>query len=215
MVGKKSSLKAVAARLRSIGALSIQTTRLVQGKTSRWAIAWSFQVFVPVGQNVVVGRKEDRTVDQRKGASAPMVDKTFGVLEVSVPEAERRIAECMNSLLKENEEKRGEWKTNIITKYPGGGGSSIVAQVAAGAYNASVRVMVAVQTHGEGRGQGSTIQISGNVSDHPSFERFCSRLEKDVRRTGRQWRRKLKSMQQEEGRVETNTLSDSHDVWTI
>eukprot|EP00803_Ostreobium_quekettii_P002088 evm.model.scf_565.7 EVM.evm.TU.scf_565.7 scf_565:35419-42558(+) len=42
MVGKKSTLKAVRHRLLSAGVKAVRTTEFFQGKTSRWAIAWSF-----------------------------------------------------------------------------------------------------------------------------------------------------------------------------
>ena len=42
MVGKKSTMKMARQLLYSVGAVVIRTTELVQGKTLRWAIAWSF-----------------------------------------------------------------------------------------------------------------------------------------------------------------------------
>ncbi|EFJ19446.1 hypothetical protein SELMODRAFT_110877 [Selaginella moellendorffii] len=42
MVGKKSSLKALKAEIRGCGATMVKTTEFVQGKTSRWGLAWSF-----------------------------------------------------------------------------------------------------------------------------------------------------------------------------
>ena len=50
MFGKKSSWKQVHAKLKTVKSVqSIQTTRLVQGHTSRWAIAWSFVAGVGSG----------------------------------------------------------------------------------------------------------------------------------------------------------------------
>ncbi len=42
MLGKKSSLKPLVHYLRNLNIFSIFTTELKQGKTSRWAIAWTF-----------------------------------------------------------------------------------------------------------------------------------------------------------------------------
>ncbi|KAJ9523354.1 hypothetical protein QJQ45_005399 [Haematococcus lacustris] len=44
MVGKKSTLKALRRELHARHVTAIRTTELAQGKTSRWAIAWSFAV---------------------------------------------------------------------------------------------------------------------------------------------------------------------------
>ncbi|GMH32472.1 hypothetical protein BSKO_00306 [Bryopsis sp. KO-2023] len=42
LLGKKTTLKEVRNKLYSVGAKAIRTTELFQGKTSRWAVAWSF-----------------------------------------------------------------------------------------------------------------------------------------------------------------------------
>ncbi|KAG2448442.1 hypothetical protein HYH02_006334 [Chlamydomonas schloesseri] len=44
MVGKKDTLKAVKKELHSRHITQLRTTELAQGKTSRWAVAWSWQV---------------------------------------------------------------------------------------------------------------------------------------------------------------------------
>lgn len=44
MLGKKATLKALRAELQRLGVTALRTTELAQGKTSRWAIAWSFAV---------------------------------------------------------------------------------------------------------------------------------------------------------------------------
>ncbi|KAG1674416.1 hypothetical protein FOA52_012943 [Chlamydomonas sp. UWO 241] len=44
MVGKKATLKALRKELHARHVTAIRTTELAQGKTSRWAIAWSFDV---------------------------------------------------------------------------------------------------------------------------------------------------------------------------
>eukprot|EP01018_Ginkgo_biloba_P018753 Gb_28580 [translate_table: standard] len=42
MVGRKISLKVLITNLRKVGVTMIQTTEFVQGRTSRWGLAWSF-----------------------------------------------------------------------------------------------------------------------------------------------------------------------------
>ncbi|GLI60539.1 hypothetical protein VaNZ11_002686 [Volvox africanus] len=44
MVGKKTTFKALRRELHSRKVTSLRTTELAQGKTSRWAVAWSWQV---------------------------------------------------------------------------------------------------------------------------------------------------------------------------
>lgn len=42
MVGRKTNLKPLVARARAAGATMVKTTEFVQGRTSRWGLAWSF-----------------------------------------------------------------------------------------------------------------------------------------------------------------------------
>lgn len=42
MVGRKSNLKSLIAKLREAGVTIVKTTEFVQGQTCRWGIAWSF-----------------------------------------------------------------------------------------------------------------------------------------------------------------------------
>lgn len=42
MVGRKTNLKTLIAKLREVGVTIVKTTEFVQGKTCRWGIAWSF-----------------------------------------------------------------------------------------------------------------------------------------------------------------------------
>ncbi|KAG6548846.1 hypothetical protein Mapa_009608 [Marchantia paleacea] len=54
MVGRKVNLNAITSHLRAVGVTMLRTTEFVQGRTSRWGIAWSFS---PVQQNVVFPRR--------------------------------------------------------------------------------------------------------------------------------------------------------------
>ena len=42
MVGKKATLRAVRAALAELRCPTVRTTELCQGRTSRWAVAWSW-----------------------------------------------------------------------------------------------------------------------------------------------------------------------------
>lgn len=50
MVGRKSNLKILTAKLREVGVTVVKTTEFVQGHTSRWGLAWSF---VPPSRKIV------------------------------------------------------------------------------------------------------------------------------------------------------------------
>lgn len=51
MVGKKSNLKILMSKLRSVGVTIVKTTEFVQGQTCRWGIAWSF---VPPARKMIL-----------------------------------------------------------------------------------------------------------------------------------------------------------------
>jgi 23S rRNA (adenine1618-N6)-methyltransferase len=42
MVGRKVNLKVLTTNLRKVGVTIVQTTEFIQGRTSRWGLAWSF-----------------------------------------------------------------------------------------------------------------------------------------------------------------------------
>ncbi|XP_010531505.1 PREDICTED: methyltransferase-like protein 16 [Tarenaya hassleriana] len=51
MLGKKVNLKILMSKLREVGATIVKTTEFVQGRTSRWGLAWSF---MPPVRKIVV-----------------------------------------------------------------------------------------------------------------------------------------------------------------
>ena len=78
MLGKKASLKPISKRLHNVdGLTALRTTRLVQGKTSRWAIAWSFQVLNP---------------------TTNAVQRTLTIDNVNVSKADNRVAACLATM---------------------------------------------------------------------------------------------------------------------
>lgn len=42
MIGRKSSLKNLISKLWEVGVTVVKTTEFVQGRTTRWGLAWSF-----------------------------------------------------------------------------------------------------------------------------------------------------------------------------
>lgn len=42
MLGRKSNLNILVSKLWNVGATVVKTTEFVQGRTSRWGLAWSF-----------------------------------------------------------------------------------------------------------------------------------------------------------------------------
>lgn len=42
MIGRKSNLKQLISKLWEVGVTVVKTTEFVQGRTSRWGLAWSF-----------------------------------------------------------------------------------------------------------------------------------------------------------------------------
>lgn len=51
MLGKKVNLKILMSKLREVGATIVKTTEFMQGRTSRWGLAWSF---MPTVRKIVV-----------------------------------------------------------------------------------------------------------------------------------------------------------------
>lgn len=84
MCGKKSTLKAARYQLQQCGAEVIRTTELMQGKTSRWCIAWSFQVHREMGMGELpevleeAGLVHGGAAARAAGASASARDAATG-----------------------------------------------------------------------------------------------------------------------------------------
>ena len=179
MFGKKSSVKPVYDKLKAMKEItSIQTTRLVQGKTSRWAIAWSYVVGVPNNESAMAKEKNRKHLRQ-SFCLATDLDRN---------EAHRRILECLerNESLAvryggEEGEGKGEGKE--------AGGGRLVVTETNGAFE--VEVVVSDEKRDPKNGSKDSIHVAGCVDDALVFGRFMDKLKKDVNRTGRYWRRKM------------------------
>lgn len=56
MVGRKVNLNILVSELWNVGATVVKTTEFVQGRTSRWALAWSF---LPSSRKMIVSQKSE------------------------------------------------------------------------------------------------------------------------------------------------------------
>jgi 23S rRNA A1618 N6-methylase RlmF len=186
MLGKKSSVKPVYETLKKNKDIkSIETTRLVQGRTSRWAIAWSF---VAQSKNLVSSKKDTTSV----------VSKMFLIQGIQMTEAYKRISECINEMesvkvqyVKNKEggvDKNGGPNSDGVV-IDGDESDCILANEMSGAYQ--VKVLV-VDNGNCQKNNKFLVKIVGSVEDYLRFERFVQKLKKDIMRTGRSWRRKLK-----------------------
>lgn len=54
MVGRKLNLNILVSKLWNIGATVVKTTEFVQGRTSRWGLAWSF---LPASRKTMSSKK--------------------------------------------------------------------------------------------------------------------------------------------------------------
>ncbi|KAL4572881.1 hypothetical protein LXL04_019669 [Taraxacum kok-saghyz] len=59
MVGKKSNLKSLMAKLREVGVSVVKSTEFVQGQTCRWGVAWSF---VPPTKKIISSHVASKNV---------------------------------------------------------------------------------------------------------------------------------------------------------
>ncbi|KAG2493072.1 hypothetical protein HYH03_008735 [Edaphochlamys debaryana] len=75
MVGKKTTLKAIRKELHSRSVTALRTTELAQGRTSRWAVAWSWRV--PPNKATEPLRRHEAPPGQ-EGAAAPGAEEDAG-----------------------------------------------------------------------------------------------------------------------------------------
>lgn len=92
MVGKKETLKKVRGSLHRLGVTALRTTELAQGRTSRWAVAWSFDVN-PNLANVPLRQHPKRPQGAPWGSSQCV----FELLGVGVTVAADALAKVMSA----------------------------------------------------------------------------------------------------------------------
>jgi 23S rRNA (adenine1618-N6)-methyltransferase len=57
MIGRKSNLKYLTSKLWEVGVTVVKTTEFVQGRTSRWGLAWSFLPLVQKKSSISLPNK--------------------------------------------------------------------------------------------------------------------------------------------------------------
>jgi len=57
MIGRKSNLKYLTSKLWEAGVTVVKTTEFVQGRTSRWGLAWSFLPLVQKKSSISLPNK--------------------------------------------------------------------------------------------------------------------------------------------------------------
>lgn len=57
MIGRKSNLKFLTSKLWEVGVTVVKTTEFVQGRTSRWGLAWSFLPIVQQKSSISLPNK--------------------------------------------------------------------------------------------------------------------------------------------------------------
>lgn len=57
MIGRKSNLKYLRSKLWEVGVTVVKTTEFVQGRTSRWGLAWSFLPLVQKKSSISLPNK--------------------------------------------------------------------------------------------------------------------------------------------------------------
>lgn len=75
LLGKKASIGPLKSMLKAAGVCATRTTHVVQGKSHRWAIAWSFHEF----------SEEDDTIEQSRPKKKRRVDKKAAPLQQVFP----------------------------------------------------------------------------------------------------------------------------------
>ncbi|KAG0581903.1 hypothetical protein KC19_3G018700 [Ceratodon purpureus] len=74
MVGRKVTLKGLSAKLWALGAATVRTTEFVQGRTSRWGLAWSFTPPAAVKKNPVLNKSNHSFMLEGLGRGCTAVD---------------------------------------------------------------------------------------------------------------------------------------------
>ncbi|KAF6250628.1 hypothetical protein COO60DRAFT_1705635 [Scenedesmus sp. NREL 46B-D3] len=103
MCGKKATLKVLRQDLHGAGVTALRTTELVQGKTSRWAIAWSFAASPNTANKPLPRRnmpQQQHQHQQHKRAASSAAGATKLSFRVSAPaEDGRKLLQALGALL--------------------------------------------------------------------------------------------------------------------
>ena len=182
MLGKRTSLPPLKRMLREIGVTSILHTQLVQGKTMRWAIAWSF---------VHTAGKDNLRCKFSSGSAtvsnAPKRD--FHVNGQSPMEIRRRLEEYV----KEENSRQGSDHSDMQLSPLESTSKDVMAFLICSALP-KLHLHVGITGPQQEKEAGVHINLEVLVAEAPIslLDRTMSRIERDLKRSGRYWRRRRK-----------------------
>ena len=198
MLGKRASLKPLLEVLRKLNVTSIRSTRLVQGKTMRWAIAWSFVV-----ENDGQARVEMKHSRSSASPSSVSQKREFSIDSVSLNEISQRLVEFVQE---EHSRNNSDFQNLRLDHRKTGTAMNRHADgdkheffIVADAPALQVRLLVKEQVEKTDANNCAdnllllvSVSSSLGVADAKLLDRTLSKLERDLKRTGRYWRRRLK-----------------------
>ncbi len=252
MLGIRASLKPLVATLHRLGAVAVRSTRLEQGRTYRWALAWSFVagharagVSDQTGDMGNVLRWRPRKAADTTGAAvAPpgperaarnRYTRQLTLLAIGLDEVDRRIDDFVvdNDGWERVESGGGGGSTRSGSSNSGGsssalpvwdtaeagddnddeGGDTAQASLVSSSNGLRVRIGLTVQPPGVDAEIAVETIDSSRPLDMSVTARLVQRFERDLKRTGRYWRRRLaaqardrdQSEQSESQKTETET----------
>ena len=194
MLGKRASVAPVTREIRRAGATAVVVTSFTQGRTARWAVAWTFhagvaegtvRAAVETGGSVVLrldGKKRKRRRSSQEAESSFVVDA------VGVEETRNRVCEAC----------RCEAPTGASSSSgSSGSGSSRTSpsRIVVEDRGEKYTITLAMADGGGGGGKSTLVQVrccTGHAGPHhpAHFDQFAAKLKADVQRTNRRWRRR-------------------------
>eukprot|EP00658_Telonema_sp_P-2_P036212 TRINITY_DN26239_c0_g4_i1.p1 TRINITY_DN26239_c0_g4~~TRINITY_DN26239_c0_g4_i1.p1 ORF type:complete len:351 (+),score=92.34 TRINITY_DN26239_c0_g4_i1:97-1149(+) len=163
MLGKKTSLEPLMALVRQAGATLVRTTEFSQGHQARWGLAWSFVAATTMASVVS---------DQQPALKSRNNSREFGVASMADTEVRARV----ELVLKES----GAVVTTSAMRWEGVVGSDVDG----------FRFTVHAYPGQEGWTVEATF-VAGKDEARKAFWKFFEKLECDVQRTNRRWRRMM------------------------
>lgn len=172
LLGKKSSLGVLVPVLRQLGVPVLRTTRLEQGRTHRWGLAWSFaEVYAAAAAT------SSSSINPRAFTRNPYAVRSVSrriALSTQPPlTPETIVARALESL-----QQQSQAHTQALMQGEGLGHTPSPDEWA-------VRV--------EAGPAGATLVLSGfTAMTLKAFDALCGRLQSDIKRTNRCWRRQVR-----------------------
>jgi hypothetical protein len=186
MLGKQASLQPLMNVLRELGASSILSTQLVQGNTMRWAIGWSFVVdchaaragAAKCGNSI---SSSSSSSSSSSCSSSESWQRTFSVEGASMAELSRRLSEYVHE---EQSQTDSDFQNVHLSTLENK--DWLIASD-----SPALQLRVAVVSV---RSPVVSVRLTSllDMSSATLLDRTFSKIERDLKRTGRYWRRKQK-----------------------